>query len=129
MASELSADPPDAPVLWGRYHRAVFIVVDAEGTCLAVRPQTGDKQGDGPVAERFILAQGPVLDRWCTESGDLLEHAALDCWDDAGASTGGLHTIGNLLMIAPVYVLRLHLKDWCGKRSSLWRAFGKLPGP
>ena len=69
-ATGLTVGSPDALLLWSRYHRAASAVADADGTCLVVRPQIGDKQGDGPAAERYILAQDPVLDRWCNETED-----------------------------------------------------------
>ena len=62
-ATYFQADPENGRLLWTRYHRTASLLMDSNDHCLVVRPQTGDKQGDGPAAERFVLAQDTYLEK------------------------------------------------------------------
>ena len=60
-ATCLTACDDDAALLVQRYEQALGIINDADGHSLLYRTQCGDRQGDGPASQRYILAQDPIL--------------------------------------------------------------------
>ncbi|MFM7983655.1 MAG: hypothetical protein ACKPKO_30460, partial [Candidatus Fonsibacter sp.] len=86
-ATNISDEPDDGVLLWHRYHRAGTVIGDADGFSVILRSQQGDRQGDGPAAQRFTLAYDAVLELWCsaTMSEDDLNYMSRrdpwsECW-------------------------------------------------
>ena len=53
------------------------VLYDTRERAIIYRPQIGDRQGDSPAAQRYVLAQDPVLRRWQSRMTDALEREML----------------------------------------------------
>ena len=65
------ASEDDKILLWQRYRRSLSVLADGQGECLLVRPQQGDRQGDGPAAQRYILAMDGPLEELALTTNDI----------------------------------------------------------
>ena len=81
-AAEVRNDVEDGCLLQGRYRRMASVLAHPDGEDVVLRPCCGDRQGDAPAAQRFVLAQDPTLDCWTTETATPLEHECMGIWDD-----------------------------------------------
>jgi len=75
--TDFQAEPENGRLLRTRYHRTASLLTDSNDHCLVARPQTGDKQGNGPAAERFVLAQDPRLEAWFNKTTSVRDVATL----------------------------------------------------
>ncbi|MFM7980112.1 MAG: hypothetical protein ACKPKO_12430 [Candidatus Fonsibacter sp.] len=48
-------------LLLQRFIRMLCVLVDSDNQAMLYRPQIGDRQGDGPAAQRYVLAQDVAL--------------------------------------------------------------------
>ena len=69
-------------LLWQRCHRAAAALYDQTGAAAIMRASQGDRQGDGPAAQRYNLAQDLVLETWMQDTLTDDEINRLTRWDD-----------------------------------------------
>ena len=80
-----NAELEDAVLLWSRYHDAASMIADGERAAICLRAGCGDRQGDSPAAERYVLSMDKHLERWCAETANL----AQGCWLGVRVPWGG----------------------------------------
>ena len=85
-ATGLQVDRDDGVLLWTRFHRAACVVNGTDGCSVVLRARQGDRQGDGPAAQRFTLAYNPTLVAWCLQTmndDDLNVASRRDRWSES----------------------------------------------
>ena len=73
------AAPADAQLLWFRWHRMVTVLASGDGQAMALRPNCGDRQGEGGAPQRYILASDPEIERWAAETHDECDEHSTTC--------------------------------------------------
>ena len=69
-------------LLWLRFHRATSLLTDAHEQVVVLRPRTGDRQRDGPAAQKYVLAADKPISHWCETTTTEHELDTLSVWDD-----------------------------------------------
>ena len=62
--TNIAEDPWDGWLLARRYRDAFACIHDDWGSTLVLRPLCGDRQGDGPAAQRYVQSLDPILEAW-----------------------------------------------------------------
>jgi len=62
--TDIAADPWDGWLLARRYRDALACIHADWGSTVALRPLCGDRQGDGPAAQRYVQSLDPILEAW-----------------------------------------------------------------
>ena len=63
-ATTAGASLADCGLCCARFRRILVALQDGEGCCVLLRPGCGNRQGDGPAAQRYVLAQDVRLREW-----------------------------------------------------------------
>ena len=67
-ATVLDAQTEDTNLLVRRFTHMLSMVSDNNDDFLMFRPGCGDRQGGPPAAQRYILAQDTIIERWSQQS-------------------------------------------------------------
>ena len=76
-------DPIHSWLLQGRHRRAIMVLKDSAGEAVAMRLLPGDRQGDVPTAQSFILAFDPALDQLNHALHSILDYCCLSFVDQS----------------------------------------------
>ena len=71
----------DHQLLLQRFVRMLCVLIDSDNKAMLYRPQIGDRQGDGPAAQRYVLAQDPAIREWQCQTTDPFEKSCVELFD------------------------------------------------
>jgi hypothetical protein len=121
-ATCLTACDDDAALLVQRYEQALGIINDADGHSLLYRTQRGDRQGDGPASQRYILAQDPSLRRWTQLTTGHNERHRLeryDAWSEEWMCEVHTLYVDDMARMGTCKDYREAYRKFCGWKDSL----------
>ena len=89
-----------------RFLRMLMVLQDSEERCVLLRPGCGDRQGDGPAAQRYVLAQDRLVRAWAESTTSRAMKYELEVRDpDTGEWVLPTHALyaDDLARIGPCY--------------------------